>query len=328
MSRHWGEAVAVLMRRLSISAAIALGLAAAPQALQAAEFGTSIYPKGFRDIYSGIVPTVPGLYVLNDAYRFEGDASAVVFNGRVQLDVEVQSTADLLVLTYVPKWKLLGGTPSFALAPSFMSTDVTIGVGFNPVNPLLVPLDIGIGDSQMNFGDTAISPITIGWHAGHWYWALGVLGVIPTGDYDVRNLANTSLNRWGVIPNVGITYLGHQGKWQASSMFAYAISFENEDTNYDTGDIFHNDSSVTVNFGKIGVGAVGYAMIQTTGDSGAGAQLGAFESRVYGAGPILTYTLGDNPVTALTLVAKWYHDFGARRTFEGDTVVASASFKF
>ena len=31
-----------------------------------AEFGASPCPKGFRDIYAGVVPTVPGLYVLND----------------------------------------------------------------------------------------------------------------------------------------------------------------------------------------------------------------------------------------------------------------------
>ena len=62
--------------------------------------------------------------------------------------------------------------------------------------------------------------------------------------------------------------------------------------------------------------------------AGPDAKLGDFESRVYGAGPIVTYTLGSNPVTALTLIAKWYHEFGAENSFEGDTVVASANFKF
>jgi hypothetical protein len=46
------------------------------------------------------------------------------------------------------------------------------------------------------------------------------------------------------------------------------------------------------------------------------------------AGPIVTLTLGNNPVTALTLVAKWYHEFDAENTLEGNVVVASASFKF
>jgi hypothetical protein len=177
-------------------------------------------------------------------------------------------------------------------------------------------------------GDSAISPITLGWHAGNFYWAAGVLGVIPTGNYNIHDLANTSLNRWGVIPTFGITYFDPKAQWQVSSAFAYAISFENPVTDYQTGNIFHNDSSITKNFGPLGVGAVGFAMIQTTPDSGSGAKLGANESRVYGAGPIVTLTLGNNPVTALTLVAKWYHEFDAENTLEGDVVVASASFKF
>jgi hypothetical protein len=69
-------------------------------------------------------------------------------------------------------------------------------------------------------------------------------------------------------------------------------------------------------------------MIQTTGDSGAGAQLGSFESRVYGAGPIVTYTLGANPADALTFIAKYYQEFDAENTFEGHTLDVAVSAKF
>jgi hypothetical protein len=79
----------------------------APKAINAAEFGSSPYPKGFSDIFSGIVPTAPGLY-------------ATVFNGNVQLGVDAKFTADFLTLTYVTKWKILGGTYAFGVAPSYM----------------------------------------------------------------------------------------------------------------------------------------------------------------------------------------------------------------
>ena len=295
---------------------------------EAAESGASIYPNGFRDIYAGIVPEVPGFYVADYLYHYEGSASALVFNGAVQAGVEARETADFLSLTYVPKWKILGGTYAFNFSPSFVSAETTVGVRINPVNPALIPLTLVAGDNKLAVGDSAISPITLGWHAGNFYWAVGVLGVIPTGDYNIHDLANTSLNRWGVIPNYGITYLDPKTQWQMSSAFAYAISFENPATDYKTGDIFHNDSSITKNFGPLGVGVVGFAMIQTTPDSGSGAKLGANESRVYGVGPILTVTLGSNPVTALTLVAKGYHEFGAENTLGGNVFVTSASFKF
>ena len=46
------------------------------------------------------------------------------------------------------------------------------------------------------------------------------------------------------------------------------MNWENPGTNYETGNILNLDGAITKNFGRWGVGAVGYAMIQTTGDSG------------------------------------------------------------
>jgi hypothetical protein len=86
--------------------------------------------------------------------------------------------------------------------------------------------------------------------------------------------------------------------------------------------------AITKNFGPLGLGAVAYVMIQTTPDSGAGARLGSFESRVYGVGPILTLTLGAATPTPLTLLVKWYHEFDAEHTFEGNVVDGAFSFKF
>jgi hypothetical protein len=77
---------------------------------QAAEFGSSPYSKGFRDIYAGVVPSVPGLYILNDVYHYDGKANALAFNGAVQVGVEAKFTADFLPITYVTKRKVLWGT--------------------------------------------------------------------------------------------------------------------------------------------------------------------------------------------------------------------------
>ena len=78
----------------------------------------------------------------------------------------------------------------------------------------------------------------------------------------------------------------------------------------------------------LGVGVVSYAMIQTTGDSGSGARLGSFESRVYGVGPVVSFTTSADPYKALTVLVKWYSEFDAEHTFEGNTVDVAASFKF
>ena len=59
---------------------------------------------------------------------------------------------------------------------------------------------------------------------------------------------------------------------------------------------------------KFAVGVAGFHYQQVTGDSGAGATLGAFKGRVTALGPVMTYNfnLGKIPVsTQLT----WMHDF-------------------
>jgi hypothetical protein len=55
--------------------------------------------------------------------------------------------------------------------------------------------------------------------------------------------------------------------------------------------------------------------------------LGAFESRVYGAGPILSYTIGD-PADGLTFIGKYYQEFDAKNTFEGHTLDLACTAKF
>jgi hypothetical protein len=56
-------------------------------------------------------------------------------------------------------------------------------------------------------------------------------------------------------------------------------------------------------------------------DSGAGAQLGSFESRVNGIGPIVNYTLGD-PRNPLTFIGKYCQEFDAENTFEGRALIS------
>ncbi len=255
-----------------------------------------------------------------------------MFNGAVQLGVEADFTADFLPLTYVTKWKILGGTYAFGVAPAIMSMNTDVGLTLpsftGPLGRTFGPFSVTFGDTETNIGDTGITPIVLGWHSGNFFWNASLCIFAPTGKYDKRDLANTSLNHWSVIPTVAITYFDAKANWQVSGSFAYAVNFENPETDYTSGNLFHFDGSLTKNFGPLGVGAVAYVMTQTTPDSGQGARFGDFESRVYGVGPIVTYTIGSNPVTALTAVAKWYHEFGAENTLEGDTVVVSASFKF
>jgi hypothetical protein len=234
-------------------------------------------------------------------------------------------------LTYVTPWKFLGGTYAIGVVPSIMVADVNVGIGLPPISgPLgntFGPITLERGDTNLALGDTGLIPIMLGWNAGNFHWSGALFMLAPTGDYSTRQLANTSLNRWALMPRLAATYFDPKSGWQVNGVGVYAISYENDATNYDSGDILNLEGSVLKNFGRLGLGAVGYAMIQTTADTGAGASLGANEAQIYAAGPILTYSFGD-PRDPLTFVAKYFREFGAERTFEGDVVDVAFSFKF
>jgi hypothetical protein len=321
------------------SAAYAVALAALVGAsgfepAKAAEYGTGPWVKGYTDVLGGVLPPVPGFYVRNDAYHYEGEASATIFNGRVQLGVEEQYLADILAITYVTPLKILGGTYAVTAVPSLVQMSVKVTAGIPPITvpigPLQVTLparDITAFGNELAQGDTAFSPLILGWNSGNFWWNYGLFGFAPTGKYNRHDLANTSLNHWALMQRIAGTYFNPKTGFEVTGAAIYSVNWENPATDYETGNILNLEGAITQNFGALGVGAVGYAMIQTTPDSGAGARLGAFESRVYGAGPIVTYMLGEG-ISALTLIAKWYAEFGAENTFEGNTVDVAASFKF
>lgn len=323
------------MRRGILVSALASGAAAIAAGFgfgaDAAEFGAGPWIKGGTDIFAGVVPSQPGFYSRTDVYHYAADVSAVVFNGRVEVGVDQEMTATLPAVTYVTPWKLFGGTYAVGIVPSIMVADVDVGIGLPPITgPLgnsFGPITLERGDTNLALGDTGFIPVMFGWDAGNFHWSGALFLLAPTGDYSTRQLANTSLNRWALMPRLAATYFDPKSGWQVNGVAVYAVSYENDSTNYDSGDILNLEGSILKNFGRLGVGAVGYGMIQTTADSGAGARLGANEAQIYAAGPIVTYSFGD-PKDPLTFVAKYFREFGAERTFEGDVVDLAFSFKF
>ena len=184
-----------------------------------------------------------------------------------------------------------------------------------------------MGESELAQGDTAFSPLILGWQSGNFWWNYGLFGFAPTGEYDKRNLANTSLHHWAVMQRLAGTYFNPKTGFEITGAAVYSVNWENPATDYETGNILNLEGAVTQNFGALGVGAVGYAMIQTTPTQVPARGSAPSSSKVYGAGPIVTYTLGQG-ISALTLIAKWYAEFGAENTFEGNTVDVAATFKF
>jgi hypothetical protein len=292
-----------------------------PMAASAAEGGQSPYQKGYTDSLAGVLPPYPGVYMRNDVIYYSGSGDASVLGGQVALGIDVETVANASAFSLVTDKKVLGGQYAAAIILPLANADLKASV----TGPL--GNTINKSDDTFGVGDIAISPVILGWHNGKVHSNVNLTFYLPTGEYTPGALANLSKNYPTVQLQGAVTWMDPQSGWAVSGAAAYLWNAENQTTDYRTGQLLHFDGAITKAFGELRVGAVGYAMIQTTGDSGTGARLGSFKSEVYGAGPFVSYDakFGERPVT---LLLKWYHEFGAENTFEGDTVTAAFAFKF
>jgi len=88
----------------------------------------------------------------------------------------------------------------------------------------------------------------------------------------------------------GYSYLDPKKGHEFSIVGGFTYNFENNDTHYKNGVDSHIDWALSQFLNEqVHVGAVGYFFYQLTGDSGSGATLGPFKSRVSGAGPEIGY---------------------------------------
>ena len=113
---------------------------------------------------------------------------------------------------------------------------------------------------------------------------------VPVGSYKVGRLANLGTNHWSLDAGGGYTYLDPKKGHEFSAVLGFTHNWENDDTNYKNGTSGHLDWAASQFFSEqLHVGIVGYFYKQLSGDSGSGAVLGDFKSKVSGIGPQIGY---------------------------------------
>jgi hypothetical protein len=158
---------------------------------------------------------------------------------------------------------------------------------------------------------------TLRWNQGvHNYMVYGMMN-LPVGAYDSTRLVNLGLGHWSVDAGGGYTYFNPQTGNEFSVVSGFTYNFVNPSLDYQNGIDWHLDWGASHFVSKqVHVGLVGYAYQQVTGDSGAGATLGEFKSRVFGVGPQIGFLF---PVGGMQgyLNLKGYKEFGAENRPEG-----------
>jgi len=250
----------------------------------------------------------------------------VPFNGKVDAKLESQVGIYIPGFSYTFPEKVAHGAQftislSWPVATADIDANATITGTAGGVN---VDLTKGKSDSATGMGDMYPN-FNLRWnkgvHNGMWYVQPG----IPIAHYDPNRMANLGAGHMAVDSGGAYTYLSPKNGWEASVETGFTYNIENYATKYQNGIDSHTEWGVSKFLHAEGstrifqVGAAGYYYQQLTGDSGEGAKLGDFKSRVASAGPQFAISHKWNKDWEAYLSIKTYWEFAADKHEEGVT---------
>ena len=295
---------------------LALLSVAAVSVATADEAGVSFWLPGQYGSYAA-VPGKPGLSFEATFYHATASAGAgASFERGGHIEVGVKSPSDFVMLTptYSFESQVLGGQPALGM---------TALVGRNVTSVSATSTGPGGGtpsgtnsDQVFGFGDL-YPTATLKWNCDVHNFMIYATAAVPVGAYDPTRLAALGMGHWAADAGTGYTYLNEKAGIEFSAVFGLTYNFTNPDTQYRSGTDAHLDWAFSPYVSdKLHIGAVGYFYNQLSGDSGAGAALGEFKSRVAAIGPQIGFflPLGDRQ-GYLNLRA--YYEFAAQNRLEG-----------
>ena len=263
------------------------------------------------------VPSAPGWSLPLIYYHNRSDADGskeFAQGGNIRLGLDEEIDILIFVPTYVFANPVFDGQMVISVAGAYgrvkVDADATLT---GPGGGLLSGSE---SDSNTGFADLYPSA-TLRWNHGVHNTMIYLMGGVPVGSYDAGRLANIGTNHWSVDAGGGYTYLNTKTGREFSAVAGLTYNFENPDTDYQNGIDAHLDWGASQFLSEQWhVGLVGYFYYQITGDSGAGAVLGDFKSRVNAIGPQVGYLFKIGGKDAY-LNLKGYWEFGAKNRPEG-----------
>jgi hypothetical protein len=271
---------------------------------------------GFIGLESGS-QAPPGLYLGNLVYVYHTD-TIKDNNGRaINLPGSLTSTADIILVSLVTNYKLLGAKIGASIGLPFIKNRIQ----FNS-------LDV---HTSFAYTDT-FAGATLGWNLKRADITAGYNLYMPTGKFEPNATDNTGLGIWANEFTIGSTvYLDPKRTWNAAATFALEFNSDKRDTNIHVGDLGTVEGGLARTFYKkasgpipivMNLGVAGYAQFKVTGDSGSDIPLAlrGLRDRVFALGPEFNIFI---PGPRLSLLARYEPEFGARNRTQGQTIVFS-----
>ena len=301
-------------------AALALVPAFAPVA-KADQSGTPFWTSGqFASLAA--VPPSPGWSLNLTGYGYDGNAGgskALPIGNTVALGANQRSPSLTFQPGYAPATPLFGGQSyyglSWGLGGNRMHADVTISAVASQINR-----------SDTLWAGTDLYPFaSLGWTHGNDNWMAYLTGDIPSGAYQASRLANIGIGHAALDAGGGYTYYDSKSGAEFSAVAGLTYNWENTHTSYKNGIDSHLDWAVSRFVSpNWDMGVAGYVYYQLTGDSGSGAVLGPFKSRVAAVGPEIGYQF-EVAGQQWSANLRAYREFWAQNRFEGYTIFATLS---
>ncbi len=261
-------------------------------------FATELWDPHLRGIDEGLAAgALPpaGFYFVHDSYfapsyQLYGPNFGVPDNQ--SSGIKLFAYVDVPILLWVPGCKFLGADYGVAIAQPFDYTNLRVPTVPNGTTPAAF-----IGGAQWGTYNTIFLPYILSWKLPCDWYIKTALAVSAddawTAPGDVQEggpYAQSGNGYWSFIPEIGISYL-HAG-WNFSADFFYSFNTKNTTTNFQSGDQFAADYTITYTWKKWTFGLGASEENQVNNDKNNSGTIPDSKATAYTMGPIVGYNFG------------------------------------
>jgi hypothetical protein len=313
--------------RVTAAASLLAALAVIPCIGHADEGGASFWLPGQMASFAA-VPGEPGWSLPLVYYHTSADAGGskdFAVGGNLVAGIDVSANLIFFAPTYTWSEPVVGGQAAFSLV--WAAGQMRVGADAVITGPAGNAINRSRTDTVE--GGSDLYPLaTLKWNRGNGNWLAYTMAGVPTGAYQKGRLANIGLNHWSLDAGGGYTYLDAKAGHELSIVGGVTYNFENDATHYKNGVDGHIDWAASQFLNEhLHIGLVGYIYYQLSGDSGEGAVLGDFESRVYAVGPQAGYFFPVGKAQGYVNL-RGYYEFDASKRPEGWNAWLTVSWPF
>ena len=283
------------------------------------------YIPGFTGLQDGTQPP-PGLTLALPAYVYPTDTIKDDEGNSLPAHPHITASFIGLALAWVTNIQVLGANLGGQVTPvAFMKSRIESA-----------SLDV---PGSFAFTDIYLQPLWLGWHTPRGDYTLGWGFFIPTGKWELGGSDNAGLGMWSNDFQAGTTvHLDAEHAWETSLLTTYEIHSHKKNSDFKVGDILTSEGGTGRSFYQgvegtpvpqiLSVGAVYYAQLKTTSDTGTGPLaerlLAGRKDRVFGVGVEGSLYL---PKAGILVDLRVVPEFGARNRTQGITFLLSLAWQ-